>query len=1108
MAFITNRGNENLGKRLKELIERSGEIKILTGFFYFSGIQELYDTLKKLDESGKLNKEFIKILVGLEVDEGINGLYEYRKVSKIYNINLLKDDFLASLKKAFNSHELDKKEVYEQAEFFIKLLEEGKIIIKKTKEPTHAKLYLFKLQDNITPSLFITGSSNLTKAGLISQNELNVEIKDFGFDEAEKFFDNFWTTSIELEPDDIKKTLQQETLLKKVTPFIAWAYLLKLYIDLHTGIVSEDKEYIKYLLEKSGYKPYNYEIEAILQAKRVIEIHNGVLLSDVTGLGKTIIACIVAKLLKKRGIVICPPHLIGDENKEYGWKKYLEDFKLHEWEVRSIGKLNEVLDFVNKHKDIEVVIIDEGHRFRNENTERFHYLHEICRGKLVIILTATPFNNRPSDIFSLLKLFTIPKKSTIVLDEDLKNRFDWYESLFRKLSYIKNYYKSKDKQKRERAEKYYNEIFGDKKIEISKVQNQARQLAKTIRSILEPVVIRRNRLDLKNYGEEIDISEVKDPKERFFELTKEQSNFYDEVIETFLDIDNGGKFTGAIYIPIKYEKGSLSDDEIEKLPPEENFMYVFQRNLYDFMRRLLVKRFESSFGAFEESINHFTNIHESALKFIDKTKKFILNRKLMKEILELEDDEEILKRLKEYEEELEKGELDSKYHKIYEIDKFKFKDKFLDDLKKDKQLFEDILKKFQDLKLKENDPKVEELIKCIEEFLKDRKVVIFTEYIDTAKYLEEKLDKFKDIILPAYGNLNKSTINAIYENFDAQYEKQKDQYKILLATDKLSEGFNLNRAGVVINYDIPWNPVRVIQRVGRINRIAKKVYDEIYIVNFFPTEKGADIVKSREIAQNKMFMIHKVLGEDAKIFSPDEEPQPAQLYRRLTEYREEEEESFFTKVRKEFEKIKKEYPDVIKEIENMPYRIKVAKNGEKDEVFVFIKKENDIFIGYKDYNEKMPEVVSFDEIFDKVKVENKDEKSLPLSENFWQNYYQIIEEKEFKKLHLPKGIDTSERAKNLLKSLIDIEQLKPYQNFISTIIDDIQYFGTLSEYILGEIADWEKYYKDGIWEIDKIIEKIENLKDEIGENFLEKAQKYLKDKKETVIIAIENRKNA
>jgi hypothetical protein len=154
-------------------------------------------------------------------------------------------------------------------------------------------------------------------------------------------------------------------------------------------------------------------------------------------------------------------------------------------------------------------------------------------------------------------------------------------------------------------------------VEIDKVKAETKELARHIRSILEPVVIRRNRLDLKHYKEKIDLPEVKDPIEWFYELTKAQSEFYDEVISAFSEEELGGRFKGAIYIPIKYEKGIKDDDEPE-LKEEENFLLTYQRNLYDFMRRLLVKRFESSFGSFYESIKRFKSIHETALDFIKK----------------------------------------------------------------------------------------------------------------------------------------------------------------------------------------------------------------------------------------------------------------------------------------------------------------------------------------------------------------------------------------------------------------------------------------------------------------------------------------------------------
>ena len=184
-VFITNEGLKNFRERLKILIKNSKELKFLVGFFYFSGINELYTTLKEMYENNELETEHIKILVGLYVDADNYGIYEVAKKKPYlqeYSKEIIKHTFFESVKKAFNSNEMDNKDFYEQVDFFIKLLEEEKLVIKKTREPNHAKLYLFKLKDNeILSNLFITGSSNLTKAGLTSQNEFNVEFKVFGF---------------------------------------------------------------------------------------------------------------------------------------------------------------------------------------------------------------------------------------------------------------------------------------------------------------------------------------------------------------------------------------------------------------------------------------------------------------------------------------------------------------------------------------------------------------------------------------------------------------------------------------------------------------------------------------------------------------------------------------------------------------------------------------------------------------------------------------------------------------------------------------------------------------------------------------------------------------
>jgi len=661
----------------------------------------------------------------------------------------------------------------------------------------------------------------------------------------------------------------------------------------------------------------------------MIENYHGVIIADVVGLGKTIIACAIAKQLNKRGIVICPPGLVGDKNLNAGWKMYVEQFKLSDWEVRSLGDLENTRDFVKKLDDIEVVIVDEAHRFRNQDTRDYDLLKCICRNKIVILLTATPFNNRPGDILSLLSLFVLPKQSTITLDGNLVDQFRGFKGIFDRLGYIKKYWKSSDQDKRQKAQNHYKGLFGHDKIDLKEVERRSRYLAKQIRNVIEPVTIRRNRLDLEGnpfYKEEVkELSQCADPKEWFYKLTKEQSEFYDRIIEHYFgELDSngnhsGGRFKGAIYRPFEYKEGN-----IEKLDEKGNRQFMQQRNLFDFMRRMLVKRFESSFGAFEQSIKNFKHITATAQAFICKTGEYILDRVLLERIFEADDDE-IEKQLQEYEEKIKKGEY-PKNHERYKLKDFKERERFEKDIQSDLDLFDEILAELEKLDLVKQDPKTACLIEHLQEELArkpakgepQRKIIVFSEYVDTVLYLKKALAKhFENNMLVVAGDLSNAKIAQIHKNFDASYHEQENRFDILLTSDKISEGFNLNRAGMVVNYDIPWNPVRVIQRVGRINRISKKVFNELYIVNFFPTERGAELVKSREIAANKMFLIHSALGEDVKIFDVDEEPTPAGLYRRVQQNPDEwEEESFYNKALRTFIQMKEQHPEIISNLEN------------------------------------------------------------------------------------------------------------------------------------------------------------------------------------------------
>jgi len=1116
--FITNSEGNDLKERLIELIENSKELKFLVGFFYFSGIRELYEGLKNNPNA------IIKVLVGLNVDKTNLGLLEYASEDDGSSDEEKSYKFLQSVKKSLNSKDFDTEEFYQQVKYFIKLISEDKLIIRKTYHPNHAKIYLFNLEENQVgrKKLFITGSSNLTKAGLTTQAEFNVEISDFGVEDAEDHFDSLWEEAVKITEDDVIKRrllalVENDTHIKDITPFEAFVLVLKTYLD------SFDKKEIGQslikTLEENGYTPYQYQLDAVKQGLAMIEKNNGIVIADVVGLGKTVVACAIAKELKKRGVVICPPGLMGDRNKNSGWRMYLEQFKLYDWEVRSLGDLEETAKFVNNTKDIEVIIIDEAHRFRNQDTKNYEYLRNICRNKIVILLTATPFNNRPGDILALLKLFITPKKSAITLENNLVDRFKSFKGIFDRLAYIKKYWNSANESKRKMALNKYEGLFEEKSVDLEKVKKRSQYLAKQIRDVIEPVTIRRNRLDLQNnpfYKDEAGhLSKIADPKEWFFELSKEQSDFYDKIIAVYFgDPDEGGQFKGAIYRPFEYEmdKEKINKD---KLSEKENFQFVQQRNLFDFMRRLMVKRFESSFGSFEQSIKRFKKITENALAFIETSNKYILDQSLLEKIYDKEP-EEIEEYLDEYSEKIKNGEY-PKNHRIYNLNnEFARKDEFIADIKSDLALFDSIVKELAEMDLVKDDPKAECLLANVKDVLKQkpqpgepkRKVIIFSEYLDTVNHLEKILTKhFGERMLVVGGNLSARTINLINKNFDAVHKDPADDYDILLSTDRISEGFNLNRAGMIINYDIPWNPVRVIQRVGRINRISKKVFNELFLVNFFPTEKGAVLVQSRQIASNKMFLIHNVLGEDAKIFDIDEEPTPAGLYERIQQNPDDlEEESFYTKALKKFLAIQKQEPQLIEALKNYPARVKVAKNSKENELLVFFKKGRLYIhgIAYENGAEGKPYQFTFEDVFDKIVCE-KEEAKLDLSSDFWQYYEQIKSYKEYQSGPISEQ-SLERQALNNISTIITRpwDDVLVHLDFVRTLREDIVDYGTLSDYTLRRIANMETVNDAGK---KKTIEEISALKQELGEDYLQKEKNRQKDIEQEIIIAIENLKN-
>jgi superfamily II DNA or RNA helicase/HKD family nuclease len=1060
-TFISNHPTKDLATRLKDLIEASNELKFLVGFFYFSGWRELYETLRRTAESNPSLK--LKVLVGMSVDRQAGRLLEvakgFRGTGEEASQALVKE-----FAQALSDPSLDLPDFPEQARFFLQLLKEGRLEVRKTREPNHAKLYLFKVdapQQKLlgSPGKFITGSSNLTHAGLRGQHEFNVEIGDYGFEEAEAYFDELWKTALPLLPPHIphlEEIVERGSLAALPSPFEVYALLLRRYLDL---LEESPRELtVEDAIKRAGFTPYRYQIDAVKAILRILEAHGGAILADVVGLGKTLVASLVAREVGGRGLVIAPPHLV-----EEPWGRYLELFGLYPWRAYSTGKLDEALAFAQR-ADIELVIVDEAHRFRNPETKDYALLSAIIRGRKVLLLTATPLNNRPRDAYALLRLFVPPRASSVGPTRDLEGYFGELDSRFRKASYALRYHKSKDERRRRKARGYYEELTGrEPPIEEGRLRGVLDEVARKTRLVLEAVTVRRNRKDLledPRYREEAPpFPEVKNPEPLWYGLSTKQSAFYDWVLEEF---GPDGSFRGAAYQPELYRLGSPDEEEIGE---EERFALESQRNLADFMRRLLVRRFESSFGAFAETLERLAAFHERLLGLMRDHGYYLLHKRALEDVLSMLEegilDEDSLAQYLEDLLQREEGAIargERTRQRVYREKDFgeaRWRE-FLSHVEEDLSLLTRVMGRAAQLRLA--DPNEDPKLQALKEFLKkvleedpERKVVVFSEFTDTVAHIERGLSGWEGVLVVGKG-AGKGVLDAAIRNFDASLppSERRDLYRVLVASDRLSEGISLHRANVVINYDIPWNPTRLIQRLGRVNRVGSP-FEEVFVYHFFPTEKGASVVDPKAVAQNKLHLIHRALGEDAKILSPEEEPTPSRIYERLRQLPEEEKgESFEAWVRREWERLASLAPGLEERVRKLPDRVKTGVRGEKWEALVVARKGLAFFGLAKGEGEEGERALFLPEVFDRFRDVTPETPRLELSHEFYEAYESLAASLESKGGSAPPSPNSIEvRALNNVRTALQLYR-KDFSEeeiaFLRKVEEDLKHHRLLPHY--------------------------------------------------------------
>lgn len=822
LTFITNQSGQSLLNRFNDLLkEDTRHFDCLVGYFFISGFYRLYPSLE--------GTEKIRILIGLKTDQTTYALLEEAQNQRELDYTShaeTKGQIATNVLNELESSN-DSPDIEQGVRKFIDWIQSGKLEIKAyPSEKIHSKVYIMTFNEgDRDKGRVITGSSNFSQAGLQDNLEFNVELKNRAdYDFALNKFNELWADSVDVSEKYVD-TIQNKTWLSDtITPHEL--YLKFLYEHFKEEINRSDNIVHEYLPQ--GFKKLAYQEQSVLNAKKILDEYGGVFISDVVGLGKTYISAMLANQLDGRNLVIAPPRLL-DESNPGSWKNVFYEFQVRQTKFVSIGKLDDIItEGVDQYKN---VFIDEAHRFRSETNVTYETLARICRGKRVILVTATPFNNYPRDLLGQIKLFQKGKNSTLPNMRDLDQFFSKLEKNLKGL----------DRQKDQVD--YFRVV---------------RENAKEIRErVLKYLIVRRTRSEVAKYFAE----DLKKQGVSFPDVTEPGPIYY--VFDAELD----DIFMRSLYsiIAVKYARYTpmLHFKDKDKVTAD-----IAQINMGRLMRTLLVKRLESSFHAFKSSLERLIASYEMFIEEYDNGFVYVSKKHSHKIFDYLDDDNDV---------EIQKL-LDADKAQKYSADDFD--EKLGEELKQDLSILKEVYKMWQSV---DQDPKLDKFCSLLasDKILKDNKLIVFTESKETAEYLEKnlRLRGHKDVIAFT-GSSGSSTREVIINNFDAKSKNKQDDYRILIATDVLAEGVNLHRSNTVINYDIPWNPTRMMQRVGRVNRVDTK-FDTIHTFNFFPTKQTNDHLKLKEAAEAKIHAFIELLGNDARLLTEGEEIKTHDLFTKL-----------------------------------------------------------------------------------------------------------------------------------------------------------------------------------------------------------------------------------
>lgn len=735
--------------------------------------------------------------------------------------------------------------------------------------PLHAKLYLMHKEDANVPIVGVLGSSNLTMAGLEKQGELNIDVLDGdACTKLQKWFDDRW---------EDRFCLDISTELAEIIDS-SWAREVELppyhiYLKIAYHLSQEARAGLNEFKIPRIFRDrlFAFQQAAVLIAAKKLYNRSGVFIGDVVGLGKTFTACAIAKIFEEdyyySTLIICPAHL------QEMWKSYVEEYDLKA-EVLSVGMAPKEL---KKTKRFRLVILDESQNLRNDKGERYKaiktYISE--NESKVILLSATPYNKEFIDLSSQLRLFVPDDLDLGISPEHYINKIKGYQQ--------------------------FAINFPDIPIRSIRAFEKSQEI-QDWRDLTRLFMIRRTRYFIKQHYAKFDVENRpylefsngersyfpdRIPKKLEYKLTDDSTDQYTRLYNEEL-VDKIGSLIVPRYGLAKYfdakQKHTLTTEEALI---EQNLTRAGQR-LIGFCRTNLFKRLESSGYSYLLSIcrhiqrnyifiyaieNNLAlpigkNYSETVSAYLDWDDRdnYEDDYEASQMIDFCSDPEEYVAKAKESYEHFQSPRLRKRFSWIRSD---LFTSKLLADLHKDT---ENLLSIVEDNSQWDpaQDRQLNALYNLMNEEHPDEKVLIFTQYADTASYIYDQLSRMGvDKIGVATGaSDNPTELARQFSPVSHKLHRSANDLRVLIATDVLSEGQNLQDCHIMLNYDLPWAIIRLIQRAGRIDRIGQQAR-EILCYNVLPERGVEKILRLRDRLRQRISQNAEVFGSDDVFFAGD-----------------------------------------------------------------------------------------------------------------------------------------------------------------------------------------------------------------------------------------------